>query len=272
MDNIFEALIMVAPIIKELFQEDTAITIEDEGEILFASEGKILKLPIKAGDKVEPNMARDKVKKHGKTINTILTKEMHGVDMKLTHVPLKSLNNKVIGNICLLRNTEKENSVRNNSKELKISLEDIGNTISEVANSALRLSDNLNTIIRGTEKIIDDIKESNEAVKLIENISKQTNMLGLNASIEASRAGEQGRGFSVVASEMRKLSLLSGESSKKIASYLGAMKNSIDDTMSAIHALGKIATNQSTSIEEVCANLDQITLSSQKLVESVKID
>jgi methyl-accepting chemotaxis protein len=85
------------------------------------------------------------------------------------------------------------------------SLEETSKTIDKISNAATDLSSNLNTVIEKTRAIENTIKKSSEAVNLIQSISKQVNMLGLNASIESSKAGEYGRGFSVVASEMRKL-------------------------------------------------------------------
>jgi predicted transcriptional regulator YheO len=270
MENIFESIIDSVPLIKELFQDDTAITVEDKEKTLFASEGVMLKLPVKVGDKIEPNMARDKVYKEKKTIYTLLTKEVHGVDLKLTHVPIKNSEGEVVGNICVLRNTEKENFVRNISKTLMLSLEETNSTVEEIAGSASGLSDNLNGIIEETKKTENDINKSSEVVSLIQNISRQTHMLALNASIESARAGEYGKGFSVVADEMKKLASMSNEHSKTISKYLMEMKNSIDAMLNSIQNLGEIATNQAGSIEETSAALEQISRDSQILVDSVK--
>lgn len=272
MEKIFESIIDAIPIIKELFQEDIAIAIENSKEILFVLDGKEIKPPSKIGDKVERNPVRDKVNKDKKTVYTILTKEEHGVDLKLISIPIKDYNNNVNGILCLIRNTEREGVVRNISKELMTSLVETNNVINEIECSATNLADNVNEIIDKVEKTEININESSKVLELIKNISKQTNMLGLNAAIEAARAGESGRGFSVVASEMRKLSQISGESSKQIESYLDEMKASIQSITKAIQSLGDIAINQSSRIEEVSATIDEITLNSQRLVEGVKID
>lgn len=273
MDKIFQSLMDSVLIIKELFKEDTSIVIEDTEKILLVSEGETIKPPTKAGDKLDlENPARDKVKTTKKTTFTHLNKQMHGVDLKLVHIPILDSNKNYIGVFCLIQNIENENNVLNTSKELKLSIEESNDNIGEIEKDALKLSDNLNIIIEKVEQTSNNINESSGVVALIKNISSQINMLGLNASIEAARAGEQGRGFSVVAQEMRKLSLVSGDSSKKIFSYLEEMKNSIEVIQNSINLLGTVATNQVARVEEVSATLDEIALSSQNLLESMNLN
>lgn len=269
MDKIFESLINSVPIIKGLFNEDNAIVIEDKEKILFLSEGNTIKTPEKQGDKINDNISRDQAKSSKKNVLTILTKETHGIDLKILHIPILDSNNNYIGVFCLIRNTQKENSILNISTELQMSIEETNENIEEIETDALKLSDNLNIIIEKVEQTSSNIKESSGVVDLIKNISSQINMLGLNASIEAARAGEHGRGFSVVAQEMRKLSLVSGESSKKIFSYLEDMKNSIEVIQNSIHLLGNISTNQVARVEEVSATLDEIASNSQRLVKDM---
>jgi len=257
MEKIFESLIDSVPIIKELFQEDTSVSIEDDEEILFISHGKSMILPVKVGDKLNDDFVRNKLKKEKKTIHIVLNKEEHGVDIRIVKFPIINNKGEMIGAFSLNRNNEKESSIRNISNDLMASLEGTGNTVNKIADSAVDLSNNLNTVIENT------IKKSSEAVKLIQSISKQTNMLGLNASIESSRAGEYGKGFSVVASEMRKLSVLSGESSKEISSSLLDMQNSMESILKSINELGKIADRQAGSTKEVSTTIDEIALNSQ---------
>jgi methyl-accepting chemotaxis protein/methyl-accepting chemotaxis protein-1 (serine sensor receptor) len=90
-------------------------------------------------------------------------------------------------------------------------------------------------------------KEISKAVSVIELIAFQTNILALNASIEAARAGAAGEGFAVVADEVRNLSKRSADASKTISSLVG--KSLIDSTrgMSCVHKM-VVSNNQTNSI------------------------
>ncbi len=133
--------------------------------------------------------------------------------------------------------------------------------------------------------VIESIKETAqhseqllEANDMIEAIASQTNLLAMNAAIEAAHAGDAGRGFSVVADEIRKLAEEAGEQSNRIAEMLRIVVDNIESVVGQSNAAGEAFENISVQIGDVNDLMSEVSFSmseqsagSQQVLESLKV-
>ena len=161
------------------------------------------------------------------------------------------------------------NIAQNSEEKLRITKE-----LEEIAFSG---ANDMTMTIDIIKKVTDSAQVMMEMIKVINEIASQTNLLAMNAAIEAAHAGEKGKGFSVVADEIRKLAEDTSDNSKNISSSLKNVLDYIHESEETTNKTGKSFTNivdkiklVTSSMLEMKEGMSELAASSNQIMVSLK--
>lgn len=112
-----------------------------------------------------------------------------------------------------------------------------------------------------------EVDNTAEILSMIRRIAQQTNLLGLNAAIEAARVGEMGRGFSVVAEEVRKLADESHHSAQNISSILEKISAAVNQVLNNVEQSNGTSKQQANAVQEISYMMENLQATGRKLLD-----
>ncbi|MEJ3718061.1 methyl-accepting chemotaxis protein [Paenibacillus polymyxa] len=263
--NQVEAVLTAMPYIREAARQDVLISVMDREKFLFFQSGKSLVYDFKAGDPLPDVHKNFKMLVGGEKTRVRYDAEVFGFAADSYFHPIKNEQNEIEAVMCITYSTDNQDQL----KKLMSQAEDVTSKLVEgiqhVAAHSEELSATAEDILSNTKKAVEDSGNVTEVAGYIKEISEQTNLLGLNAAIEAARVGEAGAGFEVVAAEIRKMSTGTKEATGRIEQSLQAVRQSVYNMEQEITQITVSSQEQAKLVSEFMNIIDQLNETNQGL-------
>ena len=258
--KILDHFMYLAPILNSLVFTDIAAGVFDcEGKCLNYTPSKRLDLKIRPGEMLKQGSLTYQSICEGRRTARKFSKEesLYGQAYISLAIPILNENNEIVGGFSIAEPTERVDRLQEMASHLTDNISTLASTTQQISVQTEEIS-GISRVM--TQKAVDSstkAKEADQIIGLIKMVARQTNLLGLNAAIEAARVGEHGRGFGVVAVEIRNLAGTIGVSIQKIEHIIKTIQENSDDAANNLMQIDNAISEIASAIVNVASAVQQ---------------
>lgn len=271
--NFLESLGIMAEYIHLALKKEAVVVIveKETGLITKYLVGETVDIGYREGDVVKESDNNLQAALAGRQSDIYLESNVYGMPLNAYAFPIRQ-DGKVIGALGFGKPLDKEKQLEayiESVRQIALNLQSQSHTMAAHSEELSAASTEIST---QSEKALEDSKKTNEITNLIKDISRQTNLLGLNASIEAARAGQHGAGFNIVAQEIRKLSQQTNDSTQSIEASLDNIQENLTGLLESINHISKASDREAQLAQDMgtyIESLDDITVNLANFMKEV---
>ncbi|WP_134022764.1 methyl-accepting chemotaxis protein [Lysinibacillus sp. YR326] len=264
--KILEALTMSIPYMHLAMKGESMIGLVDkESESIIAYlPGKRIDSGYKIGQKLLPQDAILHLPLKGISTDEPVPKEFYGVEFNAFSFPVRE-NGHIVGALAFGIPIDHSLQMEKYITTMNDIIQNLQDKVHTIASQSEELAATSEEINKQTQFALEDAEKTNGITDLIKNISRQTNLLGLNASIEAARAGQHGAGFNIVAQEVRKLSTETTTATDNIESSLRSINHNLENLKQNMTQINGATNEQAQLVQDFSEIIDELNALSMEM-------
>lgn len=264
--TLLDHLIAVAPVFNAITSADLGILIVDREKVLEYIPALELDLKIKKGDPINDAWAVKKAMDKGERVISEVDTKAHGVSYVAVGYPIYDNEGNLIGGVGVSESLDRKAKILNLANNLNETIQTINGTVQQLSAEAEELSATSQELLSTSHETNQQVKNTDNILQVIRKVADQTNLIGLNAAIEAARVGEQGRGFTVVAEEVRKLATSTSDSTDQIEEIITGIQQAVGQINTGVEQVAQVTGGQAEGISNLGSAVEELKALSENLV------
>lgn len=267
--ELVESIFKAAPFFAQLCQEeDIALAIADKEKLIFYSPDRSNPLDVKPGSLISKGQGIEIAMTTRQMVIKSIPKEVFGIPSRTIAIPVIDEDDEVVGAIAFGVSLARQSKLSDLAELLVSANTQITASMSNLLETSKELREAQESMSKSADQTKIEVLETTKITDSVKRIASQTNIIGLNAGIEATRAGSTGRTFKVVANEVRKLAGDSVNAVQQAEERIERMREKVETILSKTATVDATVLRQSVEFNDIEETLASLYDLSNRLLEA----